>query len=96
VKSTNNSNINRTTIHVATYEVESFGRLGMKSSANKRISESMPCKLGRVVNPKRYLGERQIKQGARMTANRLPLLFDTDQLEMSGASFAQYHIHCIG
>ena len=51
----------------------------------------------RVVDPKRYLGERLIKQGARMTAHRLQnLLFDTDQTEMSGASFAQYHIYRIG
>jgi len=50
----------------------------------------------RVVDPKRYLGERLIKQGARMTAHRLPLLFDTGQTEMSEASFAQYHIYHIG
>jgi len=40
----------------------------------------------RVVDTKRYFGERLIKQGARMTAHRLPLLFDTDQTEMSGSS----------
>jgi len=31
-----------------------------------------------------------------MTAHRLPLLFDADQIEMSGASFAQYHMCRIG
>jgi len=49
----------------------------------------------RVVDPKRYLGERLIRQGARMTAHHLPLLFDTSQTEMSEASFAQYHIYHI-